>query len=145
MILPPRLFVDTAFWIALFRRRDQYHREACAWQSYLVRTGARLVTTDAVCWEWMNAMSSAASRSAAAYGYERIRFDRQIEVVSHSEELTAAALRLFADRADKEWSLTDCHSFVVMRQRDLHLALTADHHFEQAGFRPVLLEAPPGA
>ena len=70
---------------------------------------------------------------------------RQIEVVPHSEELTAGALRLFADRSDKDWSLTDCLSFVVMRRRNLHQALTADHHFAQAGFRPVLSEAPPEA
>ena len=41
---------------------------------------------------------------------------------------------IFADTS----SLTDCISFVVMKQYDLHEALTADHHFEQAGFRALL-------
>ena len=45
---------------------------------------------------------------------------------------------LFAQRPDKEWSLTDCISFVVMREHGLSDALTADHHFEQAGFVPLL-------
>jgi len=45
---------------------------------------------------------------------------------------------LFARRQDKHWSLTDCISFVVMRQRGLTHALAADHHFHQAGFNVLL-------
>ncbi len=45
---------------------------------------------------------------------------------------------LFSRRADKEWSLTDCTSFVVMREEGLTDALTTDHHFEQAGFSVLL-------
>lgn len=36
------------------------------------------------------------------------------------------------------WSLTDCISFEVMGEFGLTEALTADHHFEQAGFRALL-------
>ena len=45
---------------------------------------------------------------------------------------------LFAKRPDKEWSLTDCISFIVMQEYGLTEALTADHHFEQAGFTILL-------
>ena len=50
-------------------------------------------------------------------------------------------MRLFSARRDPEWSLTDCISFAAMRAWDLTEALTADHHFGQAGFK-VLLPAP---
>jgi predicted nucleic acid-binding protein len=52
--------------------------------------------------------------------------------------MTAGALRLLAERSNQDWSRTDRLSFVVMRRRNVHEALTADHHFQQAGFRPVL-------
>jgi predicted nucleic acid-binding protein len=48
------------------------------------------------------------------------------------------AFQLFSDRADKEWGLTDCVSFVVMADRGTREALTADEHFQQAGFVPLL-------
>jgi predicted nucleic acid-binding protein len=105
--------------------------------------GALIVTTEAVCWEWLNAMSGAATRNVAAHAFERVCHDPRIEVVAHSSELSAGAIRLFALRTDKDWSLTDCLSFVVMRRRNIREALTADNHFEQAGFRAVLSEIPP--
>jgi hypothetical protein len=89
-------------------------------------------------------MSDAATRSIAAQGYERIRHDARIEVVPHSGELSAGAIALFTDRSDKDWSLTDCLSFIVMERRNIREALTVDHHFEQAGLRAVLTEIPPG-
>ncbi len=49
-----------------------------------------------------------------------------------------AGIELYRTRSDKDWSLTDCISFVVMEQRGIVDALTGDHHFEQAGFRALL-------
>ena len=45
-------------------------------------------------------------------------------------------------RPDKEWSLTDCLSFVVMQERGISRALAYDHHFEQAGFEALLRREP---
>ena len=51
------------------------------------------------------------------------------------------AVNLFRKRSDKAWSLADCLSFVVMNELQLVDALTTDHHFTQAGYRALLLEA----
>jgi hypothetical protein len=61
-----------------------------------------------------------------------------VEVLPLEAELFVRAFRLYSDRADKEWGLTDCVSFVVMTDRGIREALTADEHFEQAGFLPLL-------
>jgi predicted nucleic acid-binding protein len=60
--------------------------------------------------------------------------------VPSSATLLRQGLALFADRPDKDWSLVDCISILVMQQRRLKEALTTDRHFVQAGFRALLRE-----
>ena len=101
------------------------------------------MTTEAVLWEWMNALADPATRGTATEGYRRCHEDPQIEIVPFCGELVESAVKLYADRADKSWSVTDCLSFVVIEQRQLTRALTTDHHFQQAGLQAVLLHDPP--
>ena len=61
----------------------------------------------------------------------------RFDVIGYDPAMYRAGFALFAARPDKAWHLTDCISFAVMTQRGLSEALTADHHFEQAGFRAV--------
>jgi predicted nucleic acid-binding protein len=46
-----------------------------------------------------------------------------------------AAWEMFQAYEDKEWSFTDCTSFVLMQRRQLYLAFSFDYHFKQAGFQ----------
>ena len=52
--------------------------------------------------------------------------------------LFEAGMDFYARHQDKDWSLTDCISFLVMEQCGAEDALTEDHHFAQAGFRALL-------
>jgi uncharacterized protein len=135
-------FADTSFWIAISSKRDQYHSRAVAWHQSLVRTGSRIVTTEAVIWEWLNALSDATTRAIAAEGYRRVHADRRIDVVPFQPDLSVAAVELYRRRADKNWSLTDCLSFIIMEGHTLTDALTTDRHFEQAGLRASMLDQP---
>jgi hypothetical protein len=67
-----------------------------------------------------------------------IENDPRVHIVSPSDEQFRRGKELYARRSDKEWSLTDCISFLVMQEHALTEALTADHHFEQAGFAILL-------
>ena len=96
--------------------------------------GTALVTTDAVLLESGGALSRIAHRAAAVTIIRELRADSRIEVVPMEDSLLDLALELFAARNDKEWSLTDCVSFVAMQARGITHALTADMDFEQAGF-----------
>jgi len=48
-------------------------------------------------------------------------------------------MSLLAGRADKTYSLCDAVSFVLMHRRRISEALTTDRHFEQEGFRRMLV------
>ena len=136
-------FADTSFWMALSRRRDQYNRHAIAWNQFVIRSSSSILTTEAVLWEWLNGLSEATTRSVAAEGYRRAHADTRIEVVPFESDLIDSAVQLYRTRPDKDWSLTDCLSFVVMEQHHLTEALTTDRHFEQAGLKAMMLLQPP--
>jgi len=138
----PACFADTSFWIALSSKRDEHHARALAWSRYVSRTETQILTTEAVLWEWMNAFSDSTIRQLAAAAYHRCHRDPQIEVVPFHADLIAAAVQLYDARHDKEWSLTDCLSFIVMERWHVAQALTTDHHFRQAGYKVVLGNSP---
>jgi predicted nucleic acid-binding protein len=61
-----------------------------------------------------------------------------VRIVPVTRNLITRGWDLYTQRPDKEWSLTDCVSFTVMRQLRITEALTGDCHFQQAGFRVLL-------
>jgi predicted nucleic acid-binding protein len=67
-----------------------------------------------------------------------LQVEPDVEIVADEEELFERGLRLYEQRLDKQWSLTDCISFVVMQRKRIKEALTGDHHFEQAGVVALL-------
>jgi predicted nucleic acid-binding protein len=76
--------------------------------------------------------------------YRVLRQDTKLEVIAASTELQDRGAKLFGERPDKEWSLTDCISFVIMSERGMREALSADRDFEEAGFRALLRYEPDG-
>ncbi len=69
---------------------------------------------------------------------DTIRSTPYLEIIYVDTNLDAAAWAFLKARADKDWSLVDAVSFLVMEQRGITEALTTDHHFEQAGFTRLL-------
>jgi predicted nucleic acid-binding protein len=130
-------FVDSHYLLALLNSRDQDHAAAVKWSR---GRSTRLVTTAWILDEVADALSHAASRLRAARFLRSFQEDPFVEVVAPTLEQFNDALGFYERRADKAWSLTDCISFQVMTQRGIVDALTADHHFEQAGFHALLRE-----
>ena len=69
---------------------------------------------------------------------DSLETDPRVEVIPLSEQLYTRASRLYRERPDKEWALTDCVSFVVMEDRGINETLTTDEHFQQAGFQALM-------
>jgi predicted nucleic acid-binding protein len=101
------------------------------------RTGP-IVTTQWVLTEVADGLAPTSDRHLFETLLSNLDREPADTVVPASAELYQRGVRLYLDRPDKKWSLTDCISFVVMDDRAIREALTADHHFEQAGFVPLL-------
>ena len=131
-----RVFADTHFYIALLSQRDDAHSAALLWQA----NGEieEVITTSWILVERADAMNLPSERDIAARFIARLRSAPKTRVVPVSEDLLWRGFDLYRKRPDKEWSLTDCISFVVMSDEGLSDALTRDHHFDQAGFTPLL-------
>ena len=134
------VFLDTSYAVALATTSDAYHAQALAVADNLEANGTHMVTTWAVLLEIANTLSKVQYRYAALQLLSPLQHDANVEIVSLSGPLLQKALTLYAERLDKEWGFTDCVSFVVMEERGIRDALTADEHFKQAGFRPPLRE-----
>lgn len=101
------------------------------------------VTTDAVLWETLNFFSrfSPAIRVSVAETLESLYTEPNIDIVTSGKNWLIAATEFYRKRPDKNWSGVDCFSMLVMESKGIKDVLTTDHHFKQAGFNALMLEA----
>lgn len=128
------VFADTFFYQALLDERDAAHERAVA-QSKIKQT---ILTTEFILLELGNACARAEDHADFLALLVGIRASPRTRIVPLDPRLLQRGLDLFAERPDKNWSLTDCISFVVMEDEGVTEALTGDNHFEQAGFKALL-------
>jgi len=136
------VFADANYWIALLNPKDELHEVAKAWTESLGPVG--IVTTEMVLTEFLNSFARMGSRlrKAALDLIDRLEANPNVSIVPQTGAQFRDAKSLYAERSDKSWGLTDCASIQVMKQQEIHEALSHDRHFEQAGL-VALLRAPP--
>jgi len=132
------IFADTGYWIALFNPRDDLHVKAIT----VARTihSRLIVTSQMVLTEFLNYYASLGQsfRQQAVRVVKSLQQTMEVEIVPQTAEQFEAALTFYSQRPDKEWSLVDCASFLIMQERNMSEALAHDEHFQQAGFVPLL-------
>jgi len=133
--MKPPIFIDTGYILALVNTADDRHNHAVAASR---QSKPPFLTTEAVLTEIGNALSRVRWRVLGYATIQDLRADPNIEIVPVDAALFERALALYGERMDKEWGLTDCLSFVLMRERKLTQVLTTDRHFGQAGFINLL-------
>jgi uncharacterized protein len=129
------VFADTSYYLALVNPIDPQHERAVELAESLL---GRTFVTEFVLVELGNSLSKAPDRGVFLDLLEDLRSDRATTIVPASASVFQQGVTLYASRPDKDWSLVDCISFVVMEQHHLKDALTTDRHFVQAGFRALL-------
>lgn len=129
------VFADAFYFVGLLNREDQHHARVVAVAG---RLHDDVVTTEWILTEFADALARSASRRLVLQFIGDLERDPKVRIIRASTELFRRGLQLYSERPDKKWSLTDCISFVVMKEEGIQDALTGDGHFEQAGFKVLL-------
>ncbi|MEC4815961.1 MAG: PIN domain-containing protein [Scytonema sp. PMC 1069.18] len=136
----PDMFADTSFWGNLIDPTQKYHTLAATLYRAARQQHGKVITTNYIITELVALLTSPLRipRAKIIEFIQALKTSSYVEVVHVDARLDMQAWQLLTSREDKEWSLVDCSSFVVMQQRSLMEALTTDHHFKQAGFIRLL-------
>ncbi len=132
------IFVDTSGWIGLVNKSDALHLKANEVYQAKQKLGFKFLTHQGILLETGNGLSSLKLRSGAIGLKRKLQNSELVQTLEIDVEIYEAGWKLFSERLDKEWGIVDCISFVVMEKYGLTEALTADKHFEQAGFIKLL-------
>ncbi len=129
---PP--FVDTSGWCAIYNRADVNHIQArTCWEKISQKVGL-VYTTDYVLDETITLLRARVGHKPAVEFGQVILASKVVKTVPITQELWQKAWEMFIRYDDKDFSFTECTSFVVMKEMQLTTALAFDHHFTQMGF-----------
>ena len=132
------VLVDTAGFLALWDSADQHHTRAVQLQNDLRQRNRGFLTTDYILDETVTILLMRHSHAAAADFIRTATTSEVLRLEWVDSDRFRAATSFFVRHDDKEWSFTDCVSFVLMQELELEDCFTTDHHFSQAGFNPLL-------
>ncbi len=130
-----KCFADTSYFLAILIPQDVNHVSAIRWAG---RHHTPIITSEYIALEVGNFLSPRGTRHLFRCFMQILSSASRVSVIQASSLLLDRGAELYQARSDKAWSLTDCISFIIMRDHDLNDALTADHDFEQAGFNALL-------
>jgi len=130
------VFIDTAYLIALINKDDRYHHIAIDYSKDISAGKINLISTELVLIETANFLTRSKFKAQFSFYLKKLRNGTLVEKVT--DENLHLAWSMYEKISDKEWSMVDCYSFIVMKKYDIKQALTTDKHFEQAGFERLL-------
>lgn len=131
-----QIFIDTSAFAALADSRDDNYARAVAFNKTI--SGVALVTSNYVLDELHTLLLM-----NVGYG-KTVQFKHKLDlliakqilsVIWISEEIAEQTWKVFEQfNTDKQWSFTDCTSYVVMKNYGITETFTFDHYFSQMGF-----------
>ena len=131
------LFVDTAAWVAAADARDDAGPAVIEARDRWLAQGGILTTTDYVIDETLTTIRFRLGLDAAEAWWLQIDNSSRLQIEPIDEGRRERARLLFFRYRDKDFSFTDCSSFVLMHELKIRSVLTLDHHFRQMGFKLV--------
>ena len=134
------IFADTSGWANLLDRSQPFHPLTVKLYQLARQNGQKIITTNYIITELVALLTSPLRipRKTTIALIQSLKSSPYVEVIHIDSDLNTKAWTLLKNRVDKEWSLVDCSSFIVIQEMRIFEALTTDHHFEQAGFIRLL-------
>ena len=134
------IFVDMSGWGNLVDKSQPYHQLMVQLYREAKQQKRRLITSNYVLTEVVALLTSPLRipRPKIISFVNSLKQSLYVDIIHIDKDKDDEACILLASREDKEWSLVDCSSFIIMKERGMLEALTNDVHFEQAGFIRLL-------
>jgi uncharacterized protein len=132
------VFADTFYFLAILSDRDQHHERAV---EFTRSFHGRMITTTWVLTELGNQLRRGRDRERFLSFLAKLKSNPNVSIIPTDDALFDSGVEYFRMRPDKEWSLTDCISFVAMERIGITESLTGDFHFEQAGYHALLKQS----
>ena len=136
-----RLFVDTAGWVAAADADDPAQASAVRSRDEWLASGGLLVTTDYVIDETLTTIRMRMGLAASKRWWKQVDGTSRLRIEVVDPERCEKARVIFFGYQDKDFSFTDCTSFVVMDELRVRQVLTLDHHFAQMGYEVLPFQA----
>jgi predicted nucleic acid-binding protein len=130
-----KLFADTAAWYALYDQRAEQHQAARGLFDGLVNRRVTFFVTNYIIDETLTLISGRLGHAKAVACGEWLLQSPLVKIVRIDRGQWDEAWVMFRRYTDKDFSFTDCTSFVAMHEHKLVDVFTFDHHFEQMGFQ----------
>lgn len=129
------MLIDTSGFFAVYSENDKNHSQA----QEIYQKSRRRITTNYVLAEYVAlALIRGLPRNPVLVFSQEILSDETVEIIWVDEKLYRLAVEFLQQRNDKNYSLCDAVSFVIMNEHDISEALTTDKHFEQENFVRLL-------
>jgi predicted nucleic acid-binding protein len=143
MIQSNSLFVDTSGWVSLILQSELQHDMAAALYHDALQAGRPIVTTSYIISELIPLLQSRLKHAHVARPQilslvSAIIDNPEYRILHIDAPVFMSAWKMLQQYRDKEWSLVDTISIVVMRTQRMTEALATDHHFAEAGLLPLL-------
>jgi hypothetical protein len=132
-----RVFVDTSAIVAIFDRRDFNHANAKRTFEKIYNNKINIIITDYILDECVTTIMGRAGHDAAVRAGEFILNSKVVELIWLDEQIKLKTWDFFKKYSDKEFSFTDCTSFVLMKDMKIRDYFAFDEDFKITGLIDV--------
>lgn len=133
-----KIFLDTSFLIAYHNRKDENHDKVAIWARNIRKERISFVISDYIFDEVLTVLLVRGSKELSIKAGKSILDSDRIILIRVDDIVFDRAWKIYQDYSDKNWSFTDCTSYVLMKGLNILKGLSFDEHFKQFGFEVVI-------